>query len=143
MPCFSQFVAICSYNTASPELAGNFNTKNSRRQRPATMAANGLEKIRFMNGTHLTMEQTDSGSRSVIRLGFQAPPCCQVERFHEGTWSNFLRRRARPVAAHAPFHGNFRRAAHAIARLFLREHRRQRLAPSWTASGHPSDLSRP
>lgn len=55
-PCFSQFVAIWSYSTVSPELAGNRNTKSKRRHNPKTNAVLGLEKIRFIEETHLTIE---------------------------------------------------------------------------------------
>jgi hypothetical protein len=38
----------------------------------------GLEKIRFMNGTHLTIEQTESGTRSQPALAFRSLPYRQV-----------------------------------------------------------------
>src|SRR6266404_2912742 len=62
--CCSQFAAICSYSAVSPEFAGYFRTKKSPRQTPAASAATGLEKIRFIYESHLTIESRESSEHS-------------------------------------------------------------------------------
>src|ERR1700719_1750132 len=126
----------------SPEFAGNLNTKNSRRHSPAVNATMACEKIRFINETHLTIEQTHSGRRTRPRPTFRALPARQVERLHEGTWTNFLRRRARPMASHASSHGDFRSFVDPAPGVFLRQHRRQCGTSGRFASGYQADLSR-
>src|SRR6267143_4139901 len=126
--CCSQFVAICSYSTVSPEFAGNFRTKRSRRQSPAISAAIGLEKIRFIDESHLTIERraierTQSREMNPARHIYRLPPCRWTVNIHEGTPTHILRRGACPLAPHPPRAGNLRHPLNATAGLFLHHHR--------------------
>src|SRR3979411_2179275 len=127
--CCSQFVAICSYSTVSPEFAGYFRTKKSRRQTPANNATIGLEKIRFIDESHLTIEGRPierTQSREMEPSPACILPCRQAENVHEGTPTNILRRAARPLAPYAPRAGNFWLIVNASPGLFFRHHRGER-----------------
>src|SRR5260370_41231770 len=134
--------------TVSPAVAGYFQAKKSRRQSPATNAATEFQKIRFIGGTHLTIEQRLNQQPRIKETEatrhVESSPCLTAElrRFHEGTPTYFLRRGARPLAPHAPGAGNLRRSADPVARLFFRHYRGGRGASCGPATGPPSGLPR-
>src|SRR5258708_2021523 len=134
--------------TVSPAVAGYFQTKKSRRQSPATNAATEFQKIRFIGGTHLTIEQRLNQQTRIKETEatrhVESSPCLTAElrRFHEGTPTHFLRRGARPLAPHAPGAGNFRRAADPAARLFFRHYRSERGASRGPVAGYAAGLPR-
>src|SRR5215472_2183816 len=135
----------------SPESAGNFSTKKRRRHNPAASAKTGLEKIRFIGATHLTIEPTESrrgrfsrsGERRSRRIalpaGRRAIP--KVKQTHERTKADLLRCAACALAPHPACDGNQRSPAHFTAGLFFCDDRRQRGIACQFASGHKVQLS--
>src|SRR5216684_3295802 len=124
----------------SPEVPGNFSTKNRRRQKPAASAKTGFEKIRFIGGTHLTIEQTESRGRTLPSTESVSLPSRQVAKIHEGTPSHLLRRGARALAPHSPRLRTHRSTAHPAAGVLLRDHRRQRRVARRAAARYKTRL---
>src|SRR5260370_26121549 len=132
--------------TVSPAVAGYFQAKKTRRQRPATNPGTEFQKIRFIGGTQLTIEQRLNQQTRIKETEatrhVESSPCLTAElrRFHEGTPTHFLRRGARPLAPHAPGAGNFRRAADPVARLFFLHDRTERGASLGPHAGYAAGL---